>query len=73
MNSPQKIELFTLKCAVLTREIRTTFNELNITHRRSDLERQTDTLISDYMSQIDFGTVRDAERMSEFYKVFFAL
>lgn len=73
MNPVAKIELFSLKCAVLTRELRRTFSDLKITHHRSSLEIETDALISDYMSQIDFATVRDAERMAEFYKVFFAL
>ncbi len=46
---------------------------LKVTNVRSALERETDTLISGYIDQINFEIVSNAERMAEFYKVFFAL
>lgn len=48
-------------------------SHLSVNNMRSALERETDSLISGYLSQIDFKIVNSAERMAEFYKVFFAL
>ncbi|KHA63778.1 hypothetical protein NI18_13655 [Sphingomonas sp. Ant20] len=73
MTSTQAIELFILKSAVITRELNRVMSTLKVTNVRSALERETDTLISGYIDQINFEIVSNAERMAEFYKVFFAL
>jgi hypothetical protein len=46
---------------------------LRVRNERSSLEVETDILISEYISQIDFESIFNAERMAEFYKVFFAV
>ena len=46
---------------------------LRVRNERSALEVETDILISEYISQIDFEAIFNAERMAEFYKVFFAV
>jgi len=67
------IELFILKNAAITQGLRRTFVDLRITNARGSLEAQADSLVADYLRQVDFETIADAERMSEFYKLFYAL
>lgn len=66
-------ELFVLKCAVITRALRATTSEIGTEPSRSPLESVTDTLVADFLSQVDFEVQRDAARMAEFYKIFYAL
>jgi hypothetical protein len=73
VTSTQAIELLILKSAVITRELNRVMSTLKVTNVRSALERETDTLISGYIDQINFEIVSNAERMAEFYKVLFAL
>jgi hypothetical protein len=72
-SSAEQIELFVLKAAVITYDLNKVMSHLSVSNFRSNLERETDSLISGYLGQIDFNIVSRAERMSEFYKVFFAL
>ncbi|OQW73934.1 MAG: hypothetical protein BVN32_13315 [Proteobacteria bacterium ST_bin14] len=67
------LELFFLKSAVLTRDLRAAMNRENVNASRGALEIQADSLVADYLRQVDFGTVADAERMSEFYRLFYIL
>lgn len=67
------IHLFVLKNAAITQELRAVFQQAKIEHRRSALEIETDALVDDYLQQVDFGVVRDADRMSHFYKIFYIL
>lgn len=69
----EKLELFILKCPVIRHELNKVMSQMRISNTRSSLERETDSLISGYVSQIDFKTLQNAERMADFYKVFFAL
>lgn len=73
MSRDSDIELFVLKNAVITRDLRAQFVEQRIGHARGSLEAQADSLVAEYLKQVDFDTVADAERMSEFYKLFYAL
>lgn len=73
MNQSNSIELFCLKCAVVTQDLNRVMDGLRVANVRSSLEQETDSLISGYVAQIDYEIVRNAERMSDFYKVFFAL
>ncbi len=73
MNTARDIELFTLKNAAITAALRSTFAELKIGSSRGSLEAQADSLVRDYLQQVDFETLSDAQRMSEFYKLFYAL
>ena len=73
MTSDRDIELFMLKNAVLTRGLRSAFASQKIGSPRGALEAQADLLLTDYLRQVDFEIVSNAERMSEFYKLFYAL
>jgi hypothetical protein len=73
VNLRDDVRLFSLNCAVITRDLNSVLDGLKVSNVRSTLEKETDSLISGHLAQIDFSVVRDAERMSEFYKVFFAL
>ena len=67
------IELFVLKNAAITQDLRRSFFDLKISNARGSLEAQADSLVAEYLRQVDFETIADAERMSEFYKLFYAL
>jgi hypothetical protein len=68
-----EIQLFLLKNAAITHDLRSIFQQAKLETRRSPLEIETDALVDDYLQQVDFGVVRDAERMSHFYKIFYIL
>lgn len=71
--SEDRIELFILKAPVITRELRAVFVEKRLSGARGSLEAQADSLVSDYLKQVDIAILSDADRMSEFYKLFYAL
>ena len=73
MSSERDIELFILKNAVVTQSLRAVFVNQRIGSGRGALEAQADSLVADYLRQVDFETLADADRMSEFYKLFYAL
>ncbi len=73
MSKEDHIELFVLKNAVITRDLRTAFNVNRIGNTRGVLEAQADSLVADYLRQVAIETLAAAERMSEFYKLFYAL
>ena len=73
MTKETDIELFVLKNAVITRSLRSLFAKQNMSGARGPLEAQADSLVSEYLKQVDFEIVAAAERMSEFYKLFYAL
>ena len=73
MSQDDHIELFILKNAVITRDLRTAFSINRIGNTRGALEAQADSLVADYLKQVDFETLAAAERMSELYKLFYAL
>jgi hypothetical protein len=73
MNDQRDIELFILKNAVITQSLRSVFSAQRVGSGRGALETQADSLVAEYLRQVDFKTLADAERMSEFYKLFYAL
>ena len=73
MTDLSKIHLFILNCAAIQYELDSAMKKLRVRNERSSLEIETDILISEYISQIDYEAVFNAERMAEFYKVFFAV
>jgi hypothetical protein len=73
MISERDIELFLLKNALITQSLRSTFSSQKIGGTRGALEAQADSLVADYLKQVDFEIVSNAERMSEFHKLFYAL
>jgi Swt1-like HEPN len=73
MSREHDVELFILKNAVITRDLRSAFVAQGTGKTRGMLEAQADSLVTEYLRQVDFETLADAERMSEFYKLFYAL
>ena len=73
MTTEGEVELFVLKSAVITKELRAVFTSNHVGNVRGALEAQADSLVNEYLRQVDFETLADAERMSEFYKLFYAL
>jgi Swt1-like HEPN len=73
MSREHDVELFILKNAVITQALRSTFVAQRVGNTRGNLEAQADSLVEEYLRQVDFETLADAERMSEFYKLFYAL
>jgi hypothetical protein len=73
MNRESDVELFILKNAVITRNLRTVFAAHRVGNTRGALEAQADSLVAEYLRQVDFNTLTDADRMSEFYRLFYAL
>jgi hypothetical protein len=74
MNRPEnEIELFILKNAAITQSLRAVLVGQHLGHIRGPLEVQADSLVAEYLKQVDYSTLADAERMSEFYKLFYAL
>lgn len=73
MTASRDIELFILKNAAITRGLKSIFSKENIGNSRGDLEVQADSLVADYLRQVDFKILANAERMSEFYMLFYAL
>lgn len=73
MTANDLIELFMLKNAVATGDLRKNIRNLKIENVKSNIEVVTDALVHDYLQQVDYEIIRDAERMSEFYKIFYAL
>ncbi|MGF1629502.1 MAG: Swt1 family HEPN domain-containing protein [Kiloniellaceae bacterium] len=73
MSREHDIELFVIKNAVITQSLRRVLADQRLGNARGALEAQADSLVADYLRQIDFGVLADAERMSEFYKLFYAL
>jgi hypothetical protein len=73
MTSENDIELFVLKNAAITRDLRSVSVLQKVGNIRGALEAQADSLVAKYLRQVDFQTLSDAARMSEFYKIFYAL
>lgn len=67
------IELFILKNAAITRDLKSIFKSEKIGNTRGDLEAQADSLVDEYLRQVDFKILSNAQRMSEFYMLFYAL
>lgn len=73
MNHLETVRLFLLQNAVITKGVRSTFVDQRLVSARGALEAQADSLVENYLRQVDLQTIADADRMSEFYKLFYAL
>jgi hypothetical protein len=67
------IELFILKAGATNSQLRQALQEPGVALVRSEVERITDKLVASHLEQVDAGIRRNAERMSEFYKIFYVL
>src|SRR3546814_11964051 len=59
--------------AVITQSLRAVLAMHRVGNARGALETQADSLVTEYLRQIDYDVLADADRMSEFYKLFYAL
>lgn len=66
-------ERFALKCAVIHADLRTVLADKQVQHVRSDLEQATDALIDRHLSSASHNNKVAADRMTEFYKIFYIL
>ncbi len=67
------VELFVLKNAAISSELAGTLDRLSISTRKSEVEEATDRLVDEYIGQIDYTIRANAERMAEYYKIFYML
>ncbi len=73
MNNLHSLELFCLKGSVLFRSLRSVLPSGDLVDGRTELERYTDALVERHLGQIDQSIRSDAQRMGEFYRMFYAL
>lgn len=69
----RNIELFILKAAATNCQIRQALQDPDVALVRSEIEHATDKLVTSHLEQVDAKIRRNAERMSEFYKIFYVL
>lgn len=66
-------ELFTLKSAAISADLARVSKEHEILNSISELEKATDALVAPHIDQVDFKIRTAAERMAEFYRIFYIL
>ncbi len=66
-------ELFILKSAAISADLSRVTKEHKISDGISDLEKATDALIAPHIDQVDFKIRSSADRMAEFYRIFYIL
>jgi len=69
----RNIELFVLKSAAIRADLGRVSDEQKVRAEKSDLESATDAMIAPHMGQIDYQIRIAAERMAEFYQIFYML
>ncbi|MEH3061387.1 MAG: Swt1 family HEPN domain-containing protein [Methylobacterium radiotolerans] len=67
------IELFALKNAAITADLQEVLKEKAYSNQRGEVEIAADKLVDDHLKQIDVSIRLNAERMAEFYKIFYML
>lgn len=67
------LELFVLKSAAIRADLMRVMGDQQIQGQKSEVELATDSLIAPHMSQVDFQVRAAAERMAEFYQLFYML
>jgi hypothetical protein len=73
MSDEHLIELFCIKGSVLFRSLRDLLPSSELADGRTELERYTDALVERHLGQIDLKIRGDAQKMGEFYRMFYAL
>lgn len=66
-------QLFVLKNAAITADLRKVMDKTGLAHAKSDLEKATDELVVSHLGQVDFKIRNSAARMAEFYQMFYVL
>jgi len=67
------VELFILKAGATNAELHQALQDPAVALVRSDIERATDKLVAGHLEQVDATIRQNAERMAEFYKIFYIL
>lgn len=73
MNNIPLLELYFLKCSVISKDLSRVMGDLSLKDERSELEKHTDILVEGHLSQIDFQILADAKKMGEFYRIFYSI
>jgi hypothetical protein len=68
-----EVELFILKAAATNCQVREALQDPDIALVRSEIEHATDRLVEGHLEQVDATIRQNAERMAEFYKIFYIL
>lgn len=68
-----EVELFVLKAGATNSQVRQALQDPAVALVRSEIERATDKLVASHLEQVDANIRRNAERMAEFYKIFYIL
>lgn len=67
------IELFVLKAGATNAQLRQALQGPDVALVRSEIERASDKLVESHLEQVDPSIRQNAERMAEFYKIFYIL
>ena len=67
------VELFILKAGATNSQLRSALQDPDVALVRSEIEHATDKLVAGHLEQVDATIRQNAERMSEFYKIFYIL
>ena len=73
MTNIAQIERFTLKCGAIDADLSAILATSGAGNIRSPLEEATDTLVKRHLSGANSKTEANADRMAEFYKLFYIL
>ena len=73
MSTDAFVELFCIKSAILTKEVRRELSVFAINDERTDLERYTDTLVDRFLMQVEPSVRSEAARMGQFYRMFYTV
>lgn len=68
-----EIELFILKAGATNCQLRQALQNPDVALVRSEIEHATDKLVAGHLEQVEASIRRNAERMAEFYKIFYIL
>jgi len=68
-----EIELFILKAGATNAQLYQSLQAPDVAVVRSEIEHATDRLVEGHLEQVDANIRRNADRMAEFYKIFYIL
>lgn len=68
-----EVELFILKAGATNAQLHQALQAPDVALVRSEIEHATDKLVAGHLEQVDASIRQNAERMSEFYKIFYIL
>lgn len=69
----REIELFILKAGATNSQLRQSLQDPDVALVRSEIEHATDKLVAGHLEQVEASIRQNADRMAEFYKIFYVL